>query len=213
MCVGVGGFFCAAKGQKYGLTAVLAIFAGIALVSWFGDMKNAYGLIALVGELAVCTVLLLLADRMRKEKRKLISAALAAVILLSAGLNSYFTYSDSWGDTASEFTDRGKTMTDYLMSPQAKLAQTEDNGFYRVDTSVMSTGNENSSIMLGYQGISMYNSIVNGNLLEYLLDQENPGANAVHRIFGMDGRTVSEALANVKYYMTEEDGEICSLRI
>ena len=199
-------FFALRKAEKYGLTAVLVIFAGIVLVSWFTDMKNAYGLIALA-ELAVCTVLLLLADRMRKEKRKLISTALAAVILLSAGLNGYFTYSDNWGDTASEFTDCGKTMTDYLVSPQAKLAQIEDSGFYRVDTSIMSTGNENSSIMLGYQGISMYNSIVNGNLLEYLLDQENPGANAVHRIFGMDGRTVSEALANVKYYMTEEDGE------
>ena len=47
-------------------------------------------------------------------------------------------------------------------------------------------------MILGYNGISMYNSIINKDIIQYLLDQDSIGVNAIHRIFSMDGRAVSE---------------------
>ena len=182
------------------LCAVMAGYCGLGLFQTIRDSGNVYWTVGMC-QLAVCTVLLLVCWRLKLSAGQW-SAVLLMVTGVSCIVNGYFTYSEKYGDVASEYLECGEAFDYYVQSHYADFNRIEDEGFYRVDGSTVVSGMENASVMLGYRGISMYNSIINGDLVQYLLDQESPGINAVHRVFTMDGRAASEALANVKYFLT-----------
>ena len=188
------------KKQKKGILILCLIFGGAAVYDYVFQGKNPYVLLG-SGELLVTAGLLIFGAK-RLGRKKCWRGVLLGLVLVSTLINAYAAFSPSLGNMASQFTDRGQVLSDYETSPFTRYSRIQEEGFYRTDTSVMGTGKENYSVILGYQGVSMYNSVLNGDLTRYLLDQESPGINAVHRLFGLDGRTVPEALANVKYFMT-----------
>lgn len=193
------------KKTGLGLLLLCLVFGGSAAYDYLFQSKNPYVLLGF-GELLAAVCLLtwgMKSWRGEKARRR----ALLGLVLACTLVNSYATFSPSLGNMASQFTNRGQVLSDYETSPYTRYSRIGEDGFFRIDTSVMGTGKENSSVILGYHGVSMYNSVLNGDLTSYLLEQESPGINAVHRIFGLDGRTASEALANVRYYMTAAGDE------
>ena len=192
--------------QRNGLAAVAAVFVLLYLYRFSLQGKNSPHVLWAIAELLVCTAVLLLFKRLQISGQGW-SRILLGITCLCAVLNGWITYGGITGSGLQGQEDRGQALNTFTSAPAAVYGAIEDESFWRADTSVMTSGTENTSVILGYNGISMYNSIVNSNILQYLVDQENPGANAIHRIFGLDGRAVPEALANVKYYMTTRDGE------
>lgn len=160
-------------------------------------------------QLAVCVCLILILRR-KKVSEKMWNRVLLGIVCCSCVVNGYYTYSMQHGNIVSEYMENGETWPYFTEARFKRFNKIEDDGFYRVDTNTMGSGKENMSVILGYNGISMYNSIINANIIEYLLDQESPGINAVHRLYSMDGRAASEALANVKYYLApvETTGDV-----
>lgn len=198
-------FHVLTKKAKRALLILCLAFGGAAAYDYLFQAKNPYVLLGF-GELLAAASLLAFGTNLWRGKKERMRA-LFGLVMVSTLINSYATFSPSLGNMSSQFTDRGQVLSDYETSPYTRYSRIEEDGFFRTDTSVMGTGKENCSVILGYQGVSMYNSVLNGDLTQYLLDQESPGINAVHRIFGLDGRTASEALANVTYYMTAAGDE------
>lgn len=193
------------RGQKAGMLLLLLVFAGLSLYCHFQVKENVYSLTALA-ELAVCTALLLVLPRFSLKERSWM-LLLGILTLASAGISGYMTFDEKQGNEVAVYEEQGTGLTAYQYSPNASFLRIADDSFYRTDTNRVYAGSENSSVILGYNGISMYNSIINKDIIQYLLDQDSIGVNAIHRIFSMDGRAVSENLANVKYYMTSPGAE------
>lgn len=193
------------RGQRLALVIVTLVFAGLSLGYHFLVKENVYGLAAMA-ELVVCAALILFLQSRRLSGGRWL-LVLGLMTGVSAAVSGYMTYNETQGNTLGEYMEQGQGLAYYENSANTAFARIEDEDFYRVDTSLVSTGRENSSVILGYHGISMYNSIVNRNEVQYLLDQGSIGVNAVHRVFSMDGRAVSENLANVRYYLTAAGGE------
>ena len=192
--------------QRGGMIAVAAAYAALYLYRFPFQGKSSRFVLGAALELLVCTGILLAGRKLRLSK-KAWSRGLLGIACGSAVLNGWMTYGEVLGNGLSGQMDSGEAFSAYTSSPYATYAAIRDDTFWRADTSEMTSGQENASVILGYNGISMYNSIVNTSVLRCLTDQENPGANAVHRIFYLDGRAVPETLANVTYYMTTRDGE------
>lgn len=191
------------KGQIKGLILITVFYCGLIFVFPEEDENQIYWMIGAV-ELVLCTALILFL-RLRKVSRKVWDRALIGIVCVSCFVNGFYTFDEQYGNVLSEYMLQGETEGYLTENRFGRIAKIEDEGFYRVDTNTMASGKENASLMLDYNGISMYNSIVNSNIIQYLLDQESPGVNAVHRLHSMDGRAACEALANVKYYMTSAD--------
>ena len=131
---------------------------------------------------------------------------LMAIVFISTLVNGVLSESSLYGDYVSEFIDAGESLEKMTQSEFAMLSEIDDDGWYRTDSSLMGLRKENYSEVLGYRGIAEFNSILNRNLVISMLGQDQNGLNALIRIYGMDGRTGAEALAGVKYYLTEADG-------
>ncbi len=133
--------------------------------------------------------------------------ALLLLVMGSVVLNGLIGYDDKGKGFSRQFMKAGTGIAAIENSARALLgeaAKSEENGtFSRADMALTSSGKENFSLLLGYQGTYMYNSLLNGPLIMYLIEQENVGADASIRIHGFDGRFVSESLAHVKYYLTK----------
>ena len=133
--------------------------------------------------------------------------ALLAVVFVSCLVNGVLSESSIYGNYAGEFMDLGESMKKMQDSEFSMLSEIEDDGWYRVDSSLSGLRKENYSEVLGFRGIAEFNSILNRNLIISMLGQDQNGLNALIRIYGLDGRTGAEALAGVKYYLTDRDGE------
>lgn len=209
-------FACVTAFEKFtGITKKQMGIVGLAIIVYMGagvyfiksGKGNKYWNIAMI-ELLICMVLVLVCFLLKISAKRW-SGVILAIVLLSCICNGYFTYNENYGNVAEEYCETGELFGYYTNTEFKKYQDIEDRRFYRVDSNLISSGRENASVLLGYNGVSMYNSIINSKLIEYLLDQENPGVNAIHRVFSLDGRAASETLANVKYYMTrEEDGGV-----
>lgn len=193
------------RGQAVVFGGILCAFGILCGYRFFMGKNDVYQMTAF-GELLLCGILFLVLQKRRISSRQS-AGLLLAVVCASTAVNGYLTYSNEFGDLAGEFLDYSGALSFYKESSMAEQADIQEERFYRIDTDTVWIGEENSSIVLDFSGISLYNSILNGEQLEYLADTENPGLNSLLRIFSLDGRTVPEALANVKYYLSEQGEE------
>ena len=184
--------------------ALSAVYFAVAAFGYFITGKRQVLLACAM--LAACLAGLVMLRCVRRLRRYGSCALIGGMILCTA-MTGLATYSWKFGGFVSEFLHRGIVMERMAESPQSRLAGIDDEGFYRSDTTITTSTKENYSLVLGYFGTSMYNSLLSGPLVEYLLEQENNGLNAIHRIFGLDGCTGAEALANVRYFLSEKNNE------
>ncbi len=125
---------------------------------------------------------------------------LALACVLNLLVNGVVLYSSKFYDYSGTFVMRGRGLNAVTESGQKSLSELfEDESFYRFETGDMSYGKENYPITLGLKGLAIYNSTLGSSQTQYLLELENSGLNAVHRIFGVDGITAALEVANVKY--------------
>lgn len=191
--------------QMIAMVLFTILYCGLVLLFPDTEDKQIYWIVGMV-ELIVCVAVILIL-RLRKASVKIWDRVLIVIVCISCFVNSFYTFDQECGDVVSEFMLQNETDSYLTGSRFSRMGKIKEDGFYRVDTNEMVSGKENASLMIDFNGISMYNSVLNASTIEYLLDQESPGVNAIHRIYSMDGRAASEALANAKYYMTAVEEE------
>ena len=187
------------------LTAGYAVIC--ALTAPEGEKKTF--LVMAVILMVICLVWMIVMALVSKKGRGAAAACcrfgLPVLILACAFLYARANFgpadsSHTYGTAA--YSEAGSLYSYYADSKYAVLGALDDGSFWRADTSFMTTGEENGSLILGYHGTSMYNSVLNTAVIDTLRDLDSIGINAVHRLFSMDGQTALEAMANVRYFLT-----------
>ena len=197
----------AKRAQKITMAVVLAVFTALAIMEFvtFGRLQGIVGTILLAAA-SLC----MFAGGERKSLWKgrtfLLQGFMLAVTFVSCTANAYFEYSPRFGNAISEYLDAGTGLAVIEQSEFSKIARIEDPGFWRADSNLINSNRENYSLLLNYNPTSMYNSVLSGPLTYVLLEQDNIGLAAIHRIQGLDGHTAAEERACVKYFLTSADG-------
>ncbi len=191
------------KRRKYLVLSGIA-FAILAAATGFNIDKSIYTAAA-VAELAVCILVILFMNR-KEAGVGAVRKAVLVLTCLSVIINAWFTFMPGLGNMAAQCTKAGNAYKLYKKGIGHSAYQMSMDKIERTDTSAMAAGAENSGIYYGYYGTSMYNSIVNADLLKTLIDEDNIGLDSITHLYDLDGRIVTDSLAGVKYYVTKTKG-------
>ena len=199
------------KGRGRILTGILAaVYILLAFYDW--SVSGSVYLLWAAGALALSLAVLFLVGSVDALKR-FAPPALLFMTLVSCSVNSFLCYSGRYGDMLSEYLMKGQALEQITGSEFARFASEgagdvtgEESAFHRIDSDLVTSNRENYSLLLGYSPTSVYNSVLSGPTTYFLLETGNSDLAAIHRIQGLDSRTVSDALASVKYFITTADG-------
>lgn len=187
---------------SYGIAILFTAVYGICWRYYYPDSKIMFGicliLIAVMGLLGVFKLFPKFAKRAGMP-------LLCIVTVLSVSFNGLYTFSASHGSFVDEFQSRHTADGYFETSRYRYLSDIEDDSFYRTDTDMMYNNYNNTSVALDYNGISLYNSTIGKNTIAYFKESESVGISAINRTLSLDNRTSQEALACVKYYITNKD--------
>ena len=180
----------------------LLICAGMTLLYgylvFFGDYSNTRYMKAAFLCIAVTYAGLLLCQERSRQFRYV--AKQSILLLMTMGMvvvNGHLLYSGA--GVVREYTEPGEAQQKSEDTPLRAISQVGDDSFYRVTTPKLNYSTISSSIMLDYNSISMFNSTLNGSIMEYLEKMGSTGY-SVTQLFGLSNRTFLSALAAVKYY-------------
>ena len=197
-------------GQKRALAVLSALYAALAFYDRFSGGRACLIWPALL--LAAAAVFLLILQSLPEAGpaggMRILPYLLLLVCLVSCSANSYFIYSGRFGNALSEYYKAGTGIDMILRSEFSKFSRVKDESFHRMDSNLINSNRENYSLLLDYYPTSVYNSVISGPVTYGLLCLESPGIAAIHRIQGLDGSTVPENLANVRYFLTTVDGDM-----
>lgn len=127
-------------------------------------------------------------------------------VLAATGIisNSFFQYNYRGYDYTNEFMQFGSGYK-YLQQTAAKsISQLDDDSFFRYDQKKPKKKYLlNSSLVYGQNGLCLYYSLSNGNVVNFLTDSGVNDIKVASKYVGVDNRTYLEALACTKYYVSE----------
>lgn len=194
------------------LGALLIGYAGFILLRGSTPARQIYTRPALVLLIVLC--LFLLAASHIRSLREYVPLGVLTLTFIGCVMSGLLTYGHRFGREASEYIEAGTCYEKIKSSPMQLLANRyamdqaseETGGFVRYETaeSVFESDSANYPMVFGYPGLSAYNSFLHASAMEFLTDQESTGANAVHRISGLAGRTVDETIFSVGYFLARK---------
>jgi uncharacterized membrane protein YfhO len=164
------------------------------------DTVNARLPVIGVAYLVAMVVIFMIIVQLKSDKIKFSIILLTTMI---AVITFGYYYNAPGGTNYSEdFRENGKALAIIENCPQVSIPMQEDDTFYRVGSYRCKV--ENQALILGYYGIGSYYSLVDANILKYMLDMEINSLRQPHRFYGFDERTYLDALSGVKYYAFEQ---------
>ena len=174
------------------------------------QISTSYCMNIATGCIFLCvTVAAFLLMHKRHTAYRTYSLVTTAIAFFSAVAMGIVTYMPGLGGVVEEYMKWEELPSFYDSQPNAIFKQLPRDPFSRVDTGYNHRTWLNSSLYHDYYGIAEYNSILNANLKDYLMELENPGLESTVKILSMDGRAVCENMACVGYYQADEkDGFI-----
>lgn len=150
--------------------------------------------VCLAATLAVVLICHVKNTRWTEAAKKCLLLVLTAVLVL---FNSHSLY--GFSGVILEYTKPGEAQAKGENTPLAAVEQMEDDSFYRSATPRLDYSTISSSMLLDYDSISIFNSTLNGAIMEYLAEMGSSSYSAT-QFFGLSNRTYMNALAAVKYY-------------
>lgn len=185
---------------------ICAAAVGIyAYLAFFGSCRvTQYTKLAAIF-LAVIFVLLLLTQENRQRLSQRGRQCLLVLLTFAMVFYNGFTIFDLSG-VYREYGKPGLVQAAAEDTPMAATQELKDDDFYRVGTQQLDYNTISSSILYDYNSIYMFNSTMNGCILEYL---EKMGAStySVTQFMGLNNRAFLNAPAAVKYYAAYADVE------
>lgn len=138
---------------------------------------------------------------MQKDSRYVRYVAKQSILILMTVVmvfaNGYLLFGAD--GVVTEYMKPGATQRRAENTPLRAVSELGDDSFYRSATPQLDYSTISSSIMFDYNTISMFNSTLNGSIMEYLEQMGSTGY-SVTQLFGLSNRTFLNALAAVKYY-------------
>ncbi len=151
--------------------------------------------------LLVTTLLILLLQQRHQKNMDVIQQLLLGLLLFaSIGFNGYAFYSDEFGGYAEEFMTKKQVMELYAGGEAAAISTIQDDSLYRIET--FGDNIRNEALPMKFNDVSAYYSLMDGGVTQYYKQLEVLNQRAAIRIDNQDGRTILNAIAGVKYFVT-----------
>lgn len=137
--------------------------------------------------------------------------ALWTLLLLNLIVNGNLMYGTMGTGMSDAYMDAGSVKKTYE-NDGVKTVSEELASLERID--VMTDQGENpncavAGVPQGYNGISVYYSVINSGYSAYMKSMENtPDLMFTHRMLGNDGRSILENLANVHYVVSGDESSV-----
>lgn len=187
---------------------LLSLLPYVIIALGYRHYSNEYTLKALVLLLITCIILILSADVIGIFNKKQMSVALAVLLVVCLWTNGDTMYSLEEAGGVAEYTAKGGAMEAATATGVRALKGYDDESFYRVGEPYTSAYRLCAPTILGVNGISYYNSTINGKIIDYNISLGNLMSGLVDQR-GFNNRTFMNALACVKYYgVDKKSGEL-----
>jgi hypothetical protein len=132
------------------------------------------------------------------------------VTILGIVINSYFAYSPSEQNYIAEFRDTEHVYSIATDTPAKTVSKIKDILFYRYDENIYGGQSYiiNSSVLNKQNGTSYYFSLLNGNVSQFRDEINIDDTSGMDfRYGGLDNRTISDILLNIKYFVVKSNLE------
>lgn len=203
-CVFGSGELADVTKKKYrAVLLVSLLYVLMVAAEYAAGAGNRYNLTG-AAELVLCDAVLLVLWK-KKASAAAVQRALLILTVFSVCTGGIMTYAPGFGNVSGSYAEWGEADRTYTVSRMALATATGDDSFYRTDSADLTHGLENSGEYLGYRGVSMYNSILNRNLIAAMSEENNIGLDGITQFHDFDARPVSLALAHVKYFACRQD--------
>ncbi len=190
--------------RQYAVLAGLTVLYGICWLA-VSPHKKAYAFAFVI--LAAIVILIGVFRRFFTLSPRAWRCALIGVLCVTVAASGYFMYNGANGNLIDQFASASSVNSYFSGSRYQHLANIEDDSFYRTDTNMMYNNYNNTAVALGYNGVSQYSSTIGSDVISYFIESESTGISAVNRTLSMDNRAAQEALADVKYFITERGND------
>lgn len=147
----------------------------------------------------IMIILLLQSDRFI-EKKSLKTFVLTALVFITLGFHGYAYYSPGFYGYVDEFLTREEVEEQTRAGVLTMIDAIEDDSFYRIET--FGDKSRNEALCKDFYDVSGYFSVMDGNITDYYKQLELLNQRNAYRFDNHDNRTVLNALANVKYFVT-----------
>lgn len=191
----------ATRRERRGMVFFTAVLAVLAMVLPGCRTDNVFWALFLLA----MTLLVLFRDRDGGQARMWTAGAMAVLTLVSVTVSAFFRFSPQEGNIVGNYLDLGRAEKAAVQTEDAAVKQAaEDSGDhsfsrYTVCSALMDLTDVNSAMFSGLYSTQYYWSLSNGNISQFLLEQENREY-STYRYSGLDDRTALLELASVGYY-------------
>lgn len=190
--------FTLTKKEKQRIFLFFFLFCGLALWSEAGRTERNMAAIMLLG----MTVMVMLCFGTIIIEGKYLCGLLAGLLTVSIMANVSYQYSYE-KDYLSEFSEKGEAMEKLESGADLAVLSTGDTSLYRYDQ-FGSLPYENTSMQMGTNSTSYYFSVANGNISRFF-DEMYVNTPWEQHYENLDGRTILDRLAAVKYFVIHGD--------
>ncbi|HIR76670.1 MAG TPA: YfhO family protein [Candidatus Choladousia intestinipullorum] len=184
--------------QKKDILVCTGAMALYGFLAFFGTvLQTRYVKLAFLFLLVTFAVVLIGQERVKRVSnitKQCLMLCLTAAMVFYNGFSLF--YMDG---VVNEYTAPGEAKQKAENSPLVAVDEVGDESFYRVASPQLDYSTISSSIILDYNSTTMFNSTLNGSIMEYLEQMGSTGYSAT-QLLGLSNRTFMNALADVKYY-------------
>lgn len=139
-----------------------------------------------------------------KKTLKYLTLSVVGMACVAAyGFNLYNPIDSSIMSTKVDITEMKNLKKNRIAGAATKI---DDDSFYRVD--VVDEGTLNEGLLFGFNGVSFYYSLYEGNITDFNSQLRNSGMTVPNLSHGNNGRTYLDALCNVKYAIGSGQWEV-----
>ena len=188
--------------EKKRILIFLLIYCGIAL---FPDVARTQRNLAAEIMLVMGTFIVLSYGSLIQKKRNL-NILMTIVLIAGVLFNMYYQYSYERG-YLEEFSDKDDTLAQLETPADLTILASGDTNLYRYDQAG-TNHKENSSLLMGTHSTAYYFSVASQYISNYF-SELYLNAPREHRYDTLDGRTMLERLASVKYFVVRDGNERC----
>jgi uncharacterized membrane protein YfhO len=145
-------------------------------------------------------VILILQLRFFQQRKILRSCCLYILVCTTVGFHGYTYYSSDFYGYVDEFLEKDQVENWLSSGVLSLISDIADDSFYRIETYGDKTQNE--ALCVGFNDTSGYFSLLDGNITTYFKQLELLKQTNAYRFNNLDNRSILDALANVKYFVS-----------
>lgn len=185
------------------LILFLCVFVYIAYISAVATTQNIYSFIGIILLLLTLSVIYIAAEIGFTSVRS--RALVVLLVLINIGIMGYVSYSPRYANYIDQFYNSGYPYNSAKKeSPYGALLAVEDHGFYRADADSLSRKYIGSPMVLGVNGTSIFNNVMDKNMFRYMDAVSNGDVPYSSWLYGLDNRAFLMTSNNVKYWISKK---------